>query len=132
MPHEIRTEIRQRLASVAASQALELLQRVTDYRTAVQQMLPRESAPTTVAEARSMLETVHGMRIDYLGEDAARTFFAQEEKLARAVIESAVPKPNSQRTAAEQASDTTMKVRTAFAMFIMPRQPPRAIGQQDP
>jgi hypothetical protein len=121
----------EQLPPVAASQALDLLRRVTDYRTAAQQILPPGSPPTTAAEARSMLEAVHRLRIDYLGEEAARIFFAQEEARARRVIESLDAAANTTRTAEEQARYDARLLSMAFSMFILPRKVPRAIGQQD-
>jgi len=121
----------EQLPPVAASQALDLMRRVADYRTAAQQMLPPGSAPASVAEARSMLQAIHRLRIDYLGEDAARTFFAQEETRARRVIESLDAPANTTRTAEEQARYNASMLSMAFSMFIMPRKAPRAIGQQD-
>jgi len=113
------------LPAVAASEALDLLQRMTDYRTAATQMFPIEAAPNSVADAGAMLETVHQLRVDYLGEQIARKFFGREEKLGRILIESA-DKP------AEDTARTATNLRAAFGMFIMPRPPSRAIGQRDP
>jgi hypothetical protein len=115
----------EQLPSVATSQALDLLQRVTDYRRAALQAFPPNSVPANATEARSMLEAAHRLRIDYLGEDAAGTFFAKQEQQARRLIDS-LDAPTQ-----EQVRRNAPMLSMAYTMFIVPRKPARAIGQQD-
>ena len=119
----------QQLPAVAAAQALELLQRLGDYRTAAVQTFPRESPPKNIEEVRSMLASLHQLRVDYLGEATARAFFEQDERAARGFVE-AISRNASPNGGEDPRS--AMVADTVFSLFILPRKPPRAIGQQDP
>ena len=123
--------LRQQLPAVAASQALDLLPRLTEYRNAALQMFPADAAPTTLAQARAALLTIHQLRVDSLGEDAAGKLFGRDEAMARMLFES-MGRNNPENRTPEQEARLSSSVRSAFALLVLPRQPTRAIGQQDP
>jgi hypothetical protein len=130
---ELRRErLVQQLPAAASSQALDLLQRVTDYRTALQQVFPASAAPTTIPEALTLLENLRRMRADYFGEETAQRLFERQEKMLRGFIQAAGKPASAESSPEEQARRTESLLRSLFGMFIMPRKPARAIGQQDP
>jgi lipase chaperone LimK len=119
----------QQLPAVAAAQALDLLQRLSDYRSAAVQTFPRENPPANLDQARSMLSTLHQLRVDYLGEPAALALFQSEERAARRFIEALTPSAAANAGAADDAR-TTLVLHVVFGMYIVPRQPPRPLDSR--
>jgi lipase chaperone LimK len=78
-----RQEILDRLPPAAAREALDLLERFTNYRQALRQALPETALALTEQDALVMLDTAHALRVSYFGKDLTEAFFGAEEAIGR-------------------------------------------------
>jgi hypothetical protein len=78
-----RKEILDRLPPAAAREALDLLERFTNYRQALRQALPDTALALTEQDALVMLDTAHALRVSYFGKELTEAFFGAEEAIGR-------------------------------------------------
>jgi hypothetical protein len=78
-----RQEILDRLPPAAAREALDLLERFTNYRQALRQALPDTALALTEQDALVMLDTAHALRVSYFGKELTEAFFGAEEAIGR-------------------------------------------------
>jgi len=82
-----RQEILDRLPPAAAREALDLLDRFSNYRQALQQALPDTSLVLTEQDALVMLDTAHALRVTYFGPEVTEALFGEEEAIGRGTAE---------------------------------------------
>jgi lipase chaperone LimK len=80
-------EIAQTLPPAAAQRLPDLVERYRNYSVALRQNVPPDQAPASEQDAVTMLETMHALRVQYFGKEAAEGFFAAEEQKQRQLIE---------------------------------------------
>lgn len=79
-------ELASSLPPAARRQAADLYFRYQQYTTALTQE-PARDEPSTTQEARQQLDALHALRERQLGADTARALFADDEEVARQMIE---------------------------------------------
>ncbi len=78
-----RQEMLDNLPPAAAREALDLLDRFSNYRAALRQVLPQSTVAPTQQDALVMLDTLHDMRVTYFGAELTEAFFGAEEAIGR-------------------------------------------------
>ncbi len=79
-------ELEQELPSSADQHLRELMQQYIHYQTAQYQAVPPGREMTTEAEGLQELDTLHGLQVQYFGEQAANGFYGEEEKISRELL----------------------------------------------
>jgi hypothetical protein len=69
------------LPPAAAQQMLVMVERFVNYRAALRQALPESPQAMSEQDARTMLETVHALRVTYFGPELTELFFGAEAAL---------------------------------------------------
>jgi PAS domain-containing protein len=77
------TEIAATLPPEAARQLYELMEQYQNYLAAMYQVYPPDREMTSVEQGVSQIDGMHGLRVQYFGEQAAAAMFGSEEKLQR-------------------------------------------------
>jgi lipase chaperone LimK len=70
----------------AASELKVLTGQFQQYAKALTHTIPPETAPETEPERLKMLDTLHALRVSYLGAEAAQAMFGEEEATTRKLI----------------------------------------------
>jgi hypothetical protein len=77
------TEIAATLPPEAARQLYQLMEQYQNYQAAMYQVYPPDREMTTVEQGVSQIDGMHGLRVQYFGEQATAAMFGAEEKLQR-------------------------------------------------
>jgi len=77
------TEIAATLPPEAARQLYQLMEQYQNYLAAMYQVYPPDRELTSVEQGASQIDGMHGLRVQYFGEQAAAAMFGAEEKLQR-------------------------------------------------
>jgi hypothetical protein len=105
-----------KLPPAAAADLKVLLGQYQQYSKALPHSLPPDHAPETAQEALKQLDHLHALRVSYLGVDATRAMFGQEEAVARQLIG---------LMAAEKDPNLTLQQKAERAQDVLRnRQPP--------
>ena len=77
------TEIAATLPPEAARELYQLMDQYQNYQAAVYQAYPPDREMTSVEQGVSQIDGMHGLRVQYFGEQATEDMFGAEEKLQR-------------------------------------------------
>jgi len=77
------TEIAATLPPEAARQLYQLMEQYQNYQAAMHQVYPPDREMTSIEQGVSQIDGMHGLRVQYFGEQAAAAMFGAEEKLQR-------------------------------------------------
>ena len=77
------TEIAATLPPEGARQLYQLMEQYQNYQAAMYQVYPPDREMTSVEQGASQIDGMHGLRLQYFGEEATTAMFGAEEKLQR-------------------------------------------------
>jgi lipase chaperone LimK len=75
------------LSASAAQRLRELVERFQEYQTAARQVAPPGRPLSSEQEALTLIDTLHGLRVQYFGPEVAQAFFGEEESKQRQLVE---------------------------------------------
>ena len=87
----------------AAAELKVLVGRFQQYSKALPHTIPPDHAPETEQESLRLLDSLHALRVSYLGQEAAQAMFGAEEATARQLIALMAAEKNPNLTPQEKA-----------------------------
>lgn len=80
-------ELRQSLPASAGQSLADLVERYTNYMEVASQTFPPGQAPSSEQDALTQVSTLHALRAQYFGPEAAQAMFGVEEEAQRELLE---------------------------------------------
>ena len=97
-----------------------LVAQFQQYAKALPHTIPPDTAPETEQEQLKLLDRLHGLRVSYLGEDAARAMFGEEEATTRKLL-SLIAAQDDPNLTPQQKAD---RAQDALSKQSQPKPPP--------
>jgi hypothetical protein len=91
------------LPSSAYRQLVNLLDYFDNYLRDIKNIYHPEIAPSTVEQALEQLQGMHSLRVKHFGSDVAESFFSEDEKINRQLLELMLKDPDKNATMSEKA-----------------------------
>ena len=80
-------ELQRSLPAPAAQSLADLVERYTNYMQVARQTFPPGQAPSSEQDALTQISTLHDLRVQYFGPEAAQAMYGTEEETQRELLE---------------------------------------------